>query len=63
MTTKTLKYIWTYPAAILIFLVVGGDLPTWHPFYIIAGLLATGGILGYIIDVVISSIKNKRLEM
>ena len=53
MTTKIMKYIWTYPAAVLIFMAVGDDLPTWNPFYVLASILMIGGLVGYITDVIV----------
>ena len=63
LTHRIAKYIWTYPASLLVLLLAGEDLPTWHPFIIIAMVLAVGGVVGYVADVIVSSMKSKRLEM
>ena len=64
LTRKITKYIWTYPASLLILLAWGTEGPMLSsPVDILVLLLLVGGLLGYIVDVVVSSIKSKHLEM
>ena len=63
MTSKVVKYIWTYPLAILLIWFADGDLEILSPKGILILMILVGGVIGYIVDVVVSSIRAKRLEM
>ena len=64
MTSKIVRYIWTFPMALAILLILGeADTLAATILRWLALVLAGSGIVGYIVDVVWSSIKSKHLVM
>ncbi len=64
MSKKINKYIWTFPLSIALLAFLGNETTTVSsPLGVIVLIILIGGLVGYIVDVVVSSIKAKRLEM